>query len=125
MGRRRGRQTWRRLFASAAGTLVGCDPHRRRFGGALARLVAARDQTCRDPSGDAPIRHLDHVQRFVDGGSTTLASGRGVCARHNLIRELPGWKVVVVHDGWGEEPHTIRVTTPTGHSCLCRALDPP
>jgi hypothetical protein len=26
---------------------------------------------CRDPYCDAPIRHLDHVHRRVDGGLTT------------------------------------------------------
>lgn len=114
----------RLLRASRSGHLVDLGP-RRRFTGALADLVLARDQTCREPFCDAPIRHLDHVQRHVDGGGTTLTNGRGLCARHNLAREQPGWHADVVHDGFGEQPHTVRTTTPTGHTYSSRAPDPP
>lgn len=72
-----GRRFWRRLFASPAGHLIDADRRRRRFAGALARLLRARDQTCRDPFCGAPIRHLDHVVRFADGGLTTRENGRG------------------------------------------------
>ena len=85
----------------------------------------ARDQTCRFPFCDAPIRHLDHVRRFGDGGGTVPANGRGLCARHNLVRERPGWDASVVHDGFGDEAHTVRTTTPTGHVYTARAPDPP
>ena len=71
------------------------------------------------------MRHLDHVQRHADGGETTLANGRGLCVRHNLAREHPGWSATVVHDGLGDQPHTVRTTTPTGHVYTGRAPDPP
>ena len=121
----RGTKRWRRLHASADGHLVGVDVRRRRFTGPLADLVVARDQICRVPFCGAPIRHLDHVRRFADGGETTLRNGRGLCARHNLVREQPGWSDVVVHDGLDAEPHTVRITTPTGHTYAGRAPDPP
>jgi hypothetical protein len=114
----------RRLHQTAEGHLVDIGA-RRRFTGALADLIVARDQTCREPFCDAPIRHLDHVQRHTDGGATTLANGRGLCARHNLTREHPGWHATVIHDGHDTQPHTVLTTTPTGHTYQGRAPDPP
>jgi hypothetical protein len=120
-----GPRRWRIVRADLSGRFVGIEPRRRRFTGALADLVVARDQTCREPFCGAPVRHLDHVTRHADGGSTTLANGRGLCARHNLVREHPGWTASVVHDGLGDAPHTVRTTTPTGHVYESRAPDPP
>jgi len=83
-----GRIWWRRLFtAPAHGPLVGCDPRRRRFDGVLAHLITIRDGgRCRDPFCDAPIRHLDHIDRRRAGGPTSFVNGRGTCARgDNLV----------------------------------------
>ena len=115
----------RRLYVRPGGWLVGIDARRRRFTGTLADLIAALDQTCRAPFCDAPVRHLDHGQRHADGGQTVLANGRGLCARHNLAREHRGWSATIVHDGLGDQPHTVQTTTPTGHSYTARAPDPP
>jgi hypothetical protein len=120
-----GRRWWRRLYTAPEGNLVGGDPRRRRFDGWLARLIALRDQTCRDPFCDAPIRHVDHVIRWSDGGSTTLANGRGTCARGNYTREMPGWKVTVLPPEQHTGRHTTLVTTPTGHRYVSRAPEPP
>jgi len=113
-----GRLWWRRLFtAPAGGPLVGCDPRRRRFDGVLAHLIAIRDGgRCRDPFCDAPIRHLDHIDRRRAGGPTSFVNGRGTCARGNYVRETPGWQVEVIDDGLGARPHAVRTTTPTGHT---------
>jgi uncharacterized protein DUF222 len=116
-----GRRWWRRLFTGPAG-LIGADPRRRSFDGVLARLIRIRDGgRCRDPYCDAPIRHVDHIQPRRTGGPTSLANGRGVCARGNYVREMPGWRVELVHDGLGRHPHTVRTTTPTGHTYTSRA----
>jgi hypothetical protein len=56
---------------------------------------------------DAPIQHLDHVDRWSEGGPTTLGNGRGACAFHNLVREQPGWRVE-------RRGSTRTTTTPTG-----------
>ena len=120
----RGVKHFRRLHTTFEGRLSGIDP-KRRFTGSLADLVVARDQTCRVPFCGAPVRHLDHVRRHADGGQTTLANGRGLCARHNLVQEQPGWTATVVHDGLGRQPHTVQTTTPTGHVYAARAPDPP
>ncbi|WP_298798613.1 DUF222 domain-containing protein [Pseudonocardia sp. 73-21] len=122
-----GKLWWRRLFtAPAGGPLVGCDPRRRRFDGVLAHLITIRDGgRCRDPFCDAPIRHLDHIDRRRAGGPTGFANGRGTCARGNYVREVPGWHVEVIDDGLGQLPHTVRTTTPTGHSYLSEAAPGP
>lgn len=118
-----GRRWWRRLFTKpGGGPLIGADPRRRAFDGVLAGLITVRDGgRCRDPYCDAPIRHVDHVHTYRTGGPTSLANGRGVCARGNYVREMPGWRVEVVDDGLGRSPHTVRTTTPTGHTYVSRA----
>ena len=122
----RGRVWWRRLFtAPAGGPMVGGDRFRRRFDGWLAQLISLRDRTCRDPYCDAPIRHLDHVHRRADGGPTTLANGRGLCERGNYVREMPGWTATVTDDGRHGRPHTVTITTPTGHTYTTSAPQPP
>ena len=120
-----GRRWWRRLLTSPSGHLIGGDPHRRRFDGWLGKLITLRDHTCRDPFCDAPIRHVDHIAGWAAGGQTTLDNGRGTCARGNYVREMPGWRLTLVHSGHGDRPHTTITTTPTGHHYLSRAPMPP
>jgi hypothetical protein len=126
-----GRKWWRRLFTApsrasgSSGPIVGGDPTRRYFDGWLAKLIRLRDQTCRDPFCDAPIRHIDHITRHSEGGLTTFANGRGECERGNQIREMPGWHITLIDCGFHGGPHTIHITTPTGHHYLSRAPDPP
>jgi hypothetical protein len=118
-----GRRWWRRLFMMPeGGPLIGGDPRRRVFDGVLAGLIEVRDGgRCRDPFCDAPIRHIDHILPYRAGGPTSFANGRGVCARGNYVREMPGWEVELVDDGFGRQPHTVRTTTPTGHTYTSRA----
>ena len=75
------RRWWRRLFTAPSpdggAMIVGGDPTRRRFDGWLGKLITLRDQTCREPYCTAPIRHLDHVTPYRDGGLTTYSNGRG------------------------------------------------
>ena len=122
LGTSQGRLWWRRLYAApVGGPLVGGDPHRRRFDGHLRKLIMWRDRQCRDPFCDAPIRHIDHIQRYSDSGLTIYPNGRGECERGNYAREMPGWKVEAISSGLEGQPHTIKITTPTGHSYLSRA----
>ena len=118
----KGRLWWRRLYAApVGGPLVGGDPHRRHFDGHLRKLIMWRDRQCRDPFCDAPIRHLDHIQRYTDDGLTIYPNGRGTCERGNYAREIPGWKVETISGGLDGQLHTIKITTPTGHNYLSRA----
>ncbi len=130
-------QTWlRRLFTHpATGTLVAMDSHRRVFDGGLRRFLITRDGTCRTPWCDAPVRHLDHIRRWTDGGPTTAANGEGLCVRCNLTQEQPGFSIRLVHRGPmandGPDcgtphedsgvPHTVELTTPTGHTYVSSA----
>jgi hypothetical protein len=118
----KGRLWWRRLYAApVGGPLVDGDPHRRHFDGYVRKLIMWRDRRCRDPFCDAPIRHIDHIQRYSDGGLTVYPNGRGECERGNYAREMPGWKVEVACGGLDGQRHTIKITTPTGHTYLSRA----
>ena len=94
----------------------GGDPHRRRFDGHFRQLIMCRDIGVPEPVCEAPIRHIDHIQRYSDGGLTIYPNGRGACERGNYPREMSGWKVEVIGGGLDGQPHTIKITTPTGHT---------
>ncbi len=99
-------------------TVLHVDTGRRRFDGALARLIKLRDRTCRDPFCTAPIRHLDHVRPYRDGGPTSAANGAGLCERGNYVKDMPGWSRRLVAEPSGPDGHqrqVIEMTTPTGH----------
>jgi hypothetical protein len=105
---------WLRRVYTAPGTgeLVGMDSRARLFTPGMRRLIQVRDDTCRTPYCDAPIRHHDHIVPWRDDGPTSLANGAGLCEACNHIKEAPGW-----HARPRPGPrHTIEVQTPTGHS---------
>ena len=80
----------RRLYTDpVTGVLTERDSRKRLFTGALRAFLVSRDQTCRNSWCGAPVRHIDHVQRHADQGSTDADNGRGLCARCNLARERP------------------------------------
>ena len=114
-------KTWvRRLYtAPGSGDLVAMDSRRRLFPAPLRRFIQIRDDTCRTPYCDAPIRHHDHIIPWHKEGPTTLGNGAGLCEACNHTKELPGWKV----KPWPGPRHTIEVTTPTGHTY--RSMAPP
>ena len=104
-----------RLYAHpASGELVAMDSTRRTFTGRLRQLLVWRDQTCRTPWCDAPIRHADHATAHATGGDTALANGAGLCEACNYLKEAPGWHTDIIrrHLGPGQ---VIQITTPTGH----------
>ena len=67
------------------------DSRARIFPPRLRRFIQARDDTCRTPYCDAPIRHLDHIVPWHHGGPTTQANGAGLCEACNHTKETPGW----------------------------------
>ncbi|WP_332602693.1 HNH endonuclease [Arthrobacter sp. S2(2024)] len=107
----------RRLFtAPGTGELVAVDSRARFFPAGLRRFIQARDDTCRTPYCDAPIRHFDHIIPWHDGGPTSLANGAGLCEACNHTKELPGWTaqtgaVTTQH----ATRHVLGIRTPTGH----------
>lgn len=117
---RREAEVWvRRLYADpTTGILINQDDRRRTFTGPLRRLIVARDQVCRTPWCDAPVRHADHILAFSRGGRTNRANGDGLCEACNYVKETEGLshEVVDLADG----SHTIKITTPTGHTYYSR-----
>jgi hypothetical protein len=107
----------RRVFTSPGGRdLVATESRSELFTAALRSVLVLRDDTCRTPFCDAPIAHADHVVPRARGGASTAANGQGQCARCNLTKEAPGWRVRVVHPGGRHGgPHETVTTTPTGH----------
>jgi hypothetical protein len=105
--------TLRRLYRRPdSGALVAMESRSRRFPRGLAQFIQLRDQRCRTPYCDAPIRHRDHAQQHNRGGSTTGENGLGMCERCNYDKEAPGWVVTTRTDESG--CHTADFVTPTG-----------
>ncbi|MGW9550213.1 HNH endonuclease [Citricoccus zhacaiensis] len=99
----------RRLFtAPESGLLVSMDSKARVFPPLLRRMLVLRDDVCRTPWCEAPIRHADHAKSHRDGGQTSYANGSGLCARCNYTKEHAGWCHEATPDG-------LDVITPTGH----------
>lgn len=108
-----GYSAWLRRLYTAPGTgdLIAMDSRARLFPSGLRRFIQARDDTCRTPYCDAPIRHHDHIVAWQHGGPTSLRNGSGLCESCNHNKESPGWHA---------EPrpgrrHTLEIHTPTGH----------
>ncbi len=109
----------RRVFTDpGTGQLAATDARSRIFPGVLRRLLVLRDQSCRTPWCDAPVRHLDHVVPVHDGGATEQTNGQGPCVRCNLTTELVGWSHRPGAAGTtvrGPTGHTWRSPTPAHH----------
>ena len=126
----------RRLVAGTAGSVfvrrlwstpdrsrfLGIETHRARFDGALRALVVARDQRCRTPWCDAPVRHVDHPVPRREGGETTAETGQGLCEACNYAKEALGWRA---RPGPGGAGAAVLTTTPTGHTYTSVPPRPP
>jgi hypothetical protein len=101
----------RRLYTGPTGAqLVAMDSQQRLFPANAVKCLIARDQTCRTPWCDAPIRHIDHVTPYSRGGPTDINNGQGLCEACNLSKQAPGWRSQAGEGG------VVSTTTPTGHS---------
>lgn len=109
----RSHATLRRLYATpATGALVALESRARVFPKGLADFIGVRDQRCRTPYCDAPIRHRDHAKPHRKGGTTSAVNGLGLCERCNYVKESDGWLVTSTTAENGT--HTAEFTTPTG-----------
>jgi hypothetical protein len=110
---KRARCTLRRLYRHPkTGQLVAMESRSRCFPRGLARFIGLRDQTCRTPYCDAPIRHCDHARPHHRDGPTTAENGLGECEHCNYVKESPGWRVTAGSDDNGV--HTAEFQTPAG-----------
>jgi hypothetical protein len=110
---------WLRRLYVAPGTnrLVAMESRRRCFTPAQQRFVATRDDTCRTPWCDAPVRHIDHVNASLAGGRTVVRNAQGLCEACNYAKQAPGWRARTEPDGG------IVTATPTGHRYRSRLPD--
>jgi hypothetical protein len=105
----------RRLYTNpTSGQLAAMDSHSRCFTSNQRHFLLIRDQTCRTPWCDAPIRHADHVRPAEHNGPTTVDNGQGLCEACNYTKTAPGWR----QDVDGDQIVTV---TPTGHTYRSRA----
>ena len=115
----------RRLYATpSTGALVAMESVAREFPTGLAKFLDLRDQTCRTPYCDAPIRHHDHAVDHADGGPTTATNGQGLCEQCNHTKQAPGWTATPATGPPGQR-HTIETTLPTGHQTTSTAPPTP
>jgi hypothetical protein len=113
----------RRLYADPeTGRLVAMESQRRHFGEGLAAFLITRDQLCRTPWCDAPVRHSDHVVAASAGGDTSADNGQGLCEACNYAKQAAGWRARTGDGGAGD---LVETTTPTGHRYRSRPPEPP
>ncbi|WP_285103165.1 HNH endonuclease [Promicromonospora sp. MEB111] len=113
----------RSIYVNPHGRLVATTSTSRFHPQGLAALLRAREQgICATTWCDAPIRHLDHVTPFIEGGPTSLDNGQGLCARCNHAKQSPGWSQKTTQVDGRDAVETI---TPTGHTYVSVAPTPP
>jgi hypothetical protein len=114
-------EVWlRRLFTPpGTGQLVAMESRASRFPDALRHFLVTRDQTCRTPWCDAPVRHADHALDRAAGGATDADNGQGLCEHCNYVKTAPGWRARPSPDNVSGD-HEVTTTTPTGHTYASR-----
>lgn len=112
VGDARSKATLRRLYRHPkSSALVAMESRSRCFPKGLAKFIGLRDQICRTPYCDAPIRHRDHAVPKNKGGPTHALNGLGMCAHCNYVKESSGWEVSTCEENG---VHTAEFITPTG-----------
>jgi hypothetical protein len=110
----RSKASLRRVYARPdTGALVAMESRCRRFPQGLASFIDLRDQRCRTPYCDAPIRHRDHATPHAGGGPTCADNGLGLCESCNYTKETPGWQVTTSTDNKSAR-HRADFITPAG-----------
>lgn len=84
----------RRIFtAPGHDELIGMESSSRTYRGLLREFITLRDQRCRTPFCESPVKHIDHITPAAEGGKTTAANAEAGCERCNYTKELPGYFV--------------------------------
>lgn len=109
----------RRLFTRPrSNQLTALESRARAAPPGLRDFVSLRDDTCRTPWCDAPIRHVDHVVDHHRGGATSSSNLQGLCEACNYAKTAPGWSATATGTA-------VTTTTPTGHRYTSTSPDLP
>ncbi|WP_310243161.1 HNH endonuclease [Promicromonospora iranensis] len=113
----------RAIYVDPNGRLLATTSKARFHPPGLADLLRAREQgICATSWCDAPVRHIDHVTPHAEGGATSLDNGQGLCVRCNHAKQAPGWRQKATEINGR---HGVETTTPTGHTSVFVAPEPP
>lgn len=84
----------RRIFtAPGHDELIGMESSSRTYRGLLREFIKLRDQRCRTPFCESPVKHIDHITPAVDGGKTTASNAQADCEWCNYTKEIAGYFV--------------------------------
>lgn len=85
---------WRRLVCDPVdGRLLAMGSAARLFTGDLRLFARWREQGCRLPCCDGPVRHLDHAREHARGGPTAAFNAQGLSLGCHVLRDHPGIEV--------------------------------
>jgi hypothetical protein len=103
------------------GDLVAVGTPSRKATKTLRRFIEARDQTCAFIGCRMPATQcdIDHIQRWVDDGPTTIENGDPLCRHDHRAKDDGGWQLRRLPNG------SNQWKSPLGHSYTTKPDRPP
>jgi hypothetical protein len=104
---------WEKWITDPGGVVTDLGRRAYRPSSQLAALVRARNPRCVFPGCSQPSYRcdLDHLNRWSDGGTTTLSNLAPLCRRHHRAKDEAGWRV-----GRSADETAYEWTSPRGHT---------
>lgn len=113
----------RRIFtAPGHEELIGMESTARTYRGLLREFITLRDQRCRTPFCESPVRQIDHIEPVAHGGETSASNACATCERCNYTKEMPGY---VVTGSAREVTYRVGALTMTSTPPRLPRADPP
>ena len=86
----------RPAFVDEQGHPLDLGRKRYQIGGALRRLIIARDGTCRFPECNRAAHNcqIDHAIAWDDGGASEVSNLGALCVRHHQLKTHGGWEIL-------------------------------
>ena len=106
---------WRMWLTDAAGLVTAVGTRRYRPGAAMARLITAREATCRFPGCTMAAEKcdIDHVLPWPAASGTVRQNLGPLCRRHHRLKTHLGHRLATHHDESGNTD-TWTWTLPSG-----------
>ena len=107
--------TWRRLITDPiSGVCLDYDRKVYEPPPDLREFVLTRDTTCAFPNCDrrAHTSHLDHIDDWANGGTTSASNLAPLCQRHHRLKHELSWTYLTD----AKDPGAYTWTSPTGHT---------